>query len=128
MRFTARIMLLSLNQGFGKGRFLSTLLQADKAQEATRTFSIAATTLLQLTDIPLPLSFAKDTGHSQFMVSDSGQNQWNQWISSVIDYVQFENHNWALEQIKSQNTLMDSFILILEHHISIVGVCCPVEQ
>lgn len=95
-----------------EGQVLSTLLQADKTQEATRAFSIAATILLQLPDIPLPLTFAKDTGHSQSMVSDPSQNQWNQWISSVIDYVQFENHHWALAQIKTQYTVMDFFILI----------------
>lgn len=44
----------------GEGQVLSTLLQADKTQEATRAFSIAATILLQLPDIPLPLTFAKD--------------------------------------------------------------------
>lgn len=60
------------------------------------------------------------------MVSDPGQNQWNQWISSVIDYVPIENHNWALQQIKTQYTVIDVFILKL--YVCIVGVCCPVEQ
>lgn len=43
---------------------MSTVLQADKVQEATRAFSNPTTTLLQLHDIPLPLAFAKDIGHS----------------------------------------------------------------
>lgn len=51
-------------QRIWEGQVLSTVLQADKGQEATRPFSNPATILLQLPDIPLPLNFAKDIGCS----------------------------------------------------------------